>query len=112
MLILRSLFRTKEVKATLLALDFEERRLREAADQPMLGPYQGYKLVGADIRRAITASPDMAVGKVRDGVAPRTVVFLAIANHTAQLLRSGSTMCIAALYQCGDKAFSLCEAWQ
>ena len=89
MSIFQRLFTPREVKAVLLALDVEERKLRDAIDQPLLGPYAGFKLIRSELRGMISSNPAAVVQKVREGVAPRTLAYLAIANHTAQILRSG-----------------------
>lgn len=89
MSIFQRLFTPKEVKAVLLALDFEERKLRDAIDQPLLGSYAGFKLIRSDIRGLISLNAATVVQKVREGVAPRTVAYLVIANRTAEMLRSG-----------------------
>ncbi|MDB5789098.1 hypothetical protein [Caballeronia mineralivorans] len=89
MSVFQRLFKPREVKAVLLALDFEERKLCDAIDQPLLGSYAGFRLIRSDIRGIVSSHPADVVLKVREGMAPRTVAYLLIANRTAQMLRSG-----------------------
>lgn len=87
--IFKRFFLPMEVKAVLMALAIEERKHRDAEDKPLFGPHAGFNLINSDIRRLIMSEPDVVVTKVREGIAPRTLAYLAIANHTAQKLLSG-----------------------
>ncbi|MFJ2365832.1 hypothetical protein ACIPIN_19355 [Pseudomonas sp. NPDC087697] len=87
--IFQRFFLPMEVKAVLMALAIEERKLREAENKPLFGPHSGFNLINSEIRRLIMSESGVLVLKIREGVAPRTLAYLAIANYTARELLTG-----------------------